>query len=679
MSYHNTSSGSTPSNSRQSITNAQGQVAPAGFHYMPDGTLMSDVEHSRLYGAKIISNFDLDLLNLPATKTLRNFTITGSSGASFTLEVKNEDNYYYNFVTRLFQVSQTRLEGIILTNSYTGSITFPAVTDDDQYDIYFFATPGTKHVQYTEVRFANNSVDINSSTGSNSLLIQKVIYQFATDLTLDLAFISPNNTIDIGSFEKASFTGPRNSYINSLFSITCTVGSSANAYQILRQPITSDVLGYNSITFQTDPEDLPGEDIFPAITSTDTVNGDFSADEAGKIVMDAAVADTMTVGDKITIATADRTDTVDGNVTSGNRIVMDTNVVTKMAVGDRVSGIIGLREEAIVLVTHLNPDEDNAKEFQIGFILGGGGGGTRVADGATLTFTPKCNRIVFRVAALNPDDDDVNEFSYIADDGASVFGILDGSTLSFSKRKNYQWPVDNISRLSPGQQIIMDSSSTNAVSGSVISNYQKSVTYTDQYGGERKVVTDSAPALDPKNSKPVITRGEVSTQSGNIVFSKQQILGLRETSSGNSLNIGGYGTNQILKASGYQVNLTNLAVTPVAITTTSTSAINDNLVIPVVSVNGVVDGITTVSGLGINSGLADPIVASRSVTSGPGDLTLNTAQSLESGVTLTLAGAGQTVTITGSIEIIKSPADSIPDGTVLRTLYFDVEKFLSIA
>ena len=92
-----------------------------------------------------------------------------------------------------------------------------------------------------------------------------------------------------------------------------------------------------------------------------------------------------------------------------------------------------------------------------------------------------------------------------------------------------------------------------------------------------------------------------------------------------------------------------------------------------------VDGVTTVSGLGINASLADPTVTSRSVTSGAGDLTLSTAQTLESGVTLTLAGAGQTVTITGDIEIIKSPADAIPSGTTLRTLYFDVEKFLSVA
>ena len=669
------SSPGSPSSSRmttQSTTNAQGQTAPAGFHYMPDGTLMSDIEHARLYGAKVINSFDLDLSSLPATRTTRNFTITGSSEASFTLEIKNEDNYYYNFVTKLFQATQTRLEGAISTGAYTGSIVFPAVTDDDQYDIYFFATPGTKHIEHAEIRFADNSVDINSSTGSNSLLIQKVIYQYATDLTLDLAFISPTSAIDVGSFEKASFTGPRNSRINSSFSITCTVDSLANAYQIIKQPTIDDLLAYNSITFGALPEDSPGEDIFPAVTSTDTVNGDFSAGTATKIVMDTAVADKMTVGDKITIATADRTDTVDGNVTSGQKIVMDSNVVTKIAVGDRVSGLRNVSEEAIVTVTHLNPDGDNAKEFQIDLILGGG---TEASDGSTLTFTPKCNRLGFRVAALDPDGDNVNEFSYVADDGASTFGILDGSTLSFSIRKNYQWPVDDISRLSTGQKIIMDSSSTNVTSDSTISNYENSITRTDKYGGSQKVVLNTAPAINTKNNKPVVTRGEIVSQAGNIVFSKQQILGLN----GDSVNIGGYGTEKILKVSGYELNLTNLAIALTTITTTTTSAVYDSLVVPVASVNGVVDGTTTVSGLGINASLADPTVTSRSVTSGAGDLTLSTAQTLESGVTLTLAGAGQTVTITGDIEIVKSPADAIPSGTVLRTIYFDIEKFLSVA
>ena len=38
MSYHNTSTS-------QSTTNAQGQIAPAGYHYMPDGSLMEGDIH----------------------------------------------------------------------------------------------------------------------------------------------------------------------------------------------------------------------------------------------------------------------------------------------------------------------------------------------------------------------------------------------------------------------------------------------------------------------------------------------------------------------------------------------------------------------------------------------------------------------------------------------------------
>ena len=48
------------------------------------------------------------------------------------------------------------------------------------------------------------------------------------------------------------------------------------------------------------------------------------------------------------------------------------------------------------------------------------------------------------------------------------------------------------------------------------------------------------------------------------------------------------------------------------------------------------------------------------------------AQTLESGITLTYANSGQIATITGNIEIIKA-------GTSNQTIYFDVEKLLSMA
>ena len=117
------STSSTSSSNVQSRRNAQGKIAPAGFHYMPDGNLMSDVEHARLYGKKTITNFDLDLSDLQAASSTRTFTISGSSGAEFILEIKNEDDHYYNFYTNSFQAAKADLEKTIGdSRSYIGSI-----------------------------------------------------------------------------------------------------------------------------------------------------------------------------------------------------------------------------------------------------------------------------------------------------------------------------------------------------------------------------------------------------------------------------------------------------------------------------------------------------------------------------------------------------------------------------
>lgn len=43
-------SSTSTSSTSTSATSTSGRVAPAGYHYMPDGTLMSDLEHAKLYG-----------------------------------------------------------------------------------------------------------------------------------------------------------------------------------------------------------------------------------------------------------------------------------------------------------------------------------------------------------------------------------------------------------------------------------------------------------------------------------------------------------------------------------------------------------------------------------------------------------------------------------------------------
>ena len=129
--------------------------------------------------SKIIKSFNLDLSDIPAAGESRAFSITGDQGAELKLDIRdNTTGYYYNFVTNLFQAAKASLETTLSESRFESIVNFPAVTGgDDQYDVYLYALPGTKHVDYAEVRFPDGTLDLNGSTGSNSLMMQKVIYQ----------------------------------------------------------------------------------------------------------------------------------------------------------------------------------------------------------------------------------------------------------------------------------------------------------------------------------------------------------------------------------------------------------------------------------------------------------------------------------------------------------------------
>ena len=129
---------------------------------------------------KIIQKFNLNVNNISSNGERRSFSITGDKGAVFTLIVQNSAAEYYNFSTNSFQAAKTTLKRSILNNEYKDSISFPAISSDDQYNINLFAAneKNTVHTRYQEVRFKDGSLDINSSIGSNSSLLQKIIYQY---------------------------------------------------------------------------------------------------------------------------------------------------------------------------------------------------------------------------------------------------------------------------------------------------------------------------------------------------------------------------------------------------------------------------------------------------------------------------------------------------------------------
>jgi hypothetical protein len=296
MSYHNTSS--PTANAQRLTVNAQGQQAPAGYHYMPDGTLMSNAV---MAPNKVIRNFDLNLSDIPYASEVRQFTISGDNGAQFILEIKSGSTFY-NFTTNTFQAAASRLEKIIAGGSYKSSITFPTVVADGQYDIYLYAVPGTIHTAYSEVRFSDGSLDINASSGSNSLMLQKVIYQYAT-IDLTISGYSPNTTVSGASTPAVISTSRGKSKAKTPFSYVFTANSgSGHAVRVLKQPSSSDVLAFIEPVVGAAPVTLPGENIYPTVTATGKTNAVMSSTVT--VTMLATIEDLgLKIGDKVIQAT----------------------------------------------------------------------------------------------------------------------------------------------------------------------------------------------------------------------------------------------------------------------------------------------------------------------------------------------------------------------------------------
>ena len=299
---------------------------------------------------KLIQSLNLDTSNIKRLGEGRSFSVVGDVGAVFTLEVRRQPvagasgmHNYYNFSTNLFQTAETKLNNITIPSggTYSGHIKFPLAELGTQYDIYLFAEDNydTRHVDYSEVRFADNSIDINSSKGSMSNILQKVVYQ-TLDVTITLQGASPNSGVTTSALGTQVITASREKNIGKIpFSFTTTV-TALKSLVINQQPPDSCIFALLRSVVGSEPVNIEGEDIYPTITDTDTV---------------------------------------DGAVSSATKIVMDNNVADNMAVGDKVTGT-GIPATSTVTVVALNPDTDNAKEFSVSEAV-------TISDGVTLSFT----------------------------------------------------------------------------------------------------------------------------------------------------------------------------------------------------------------------------------------------------------------------------------------------------
>lgn len=105
-------------------------------------------------------------------------------------------------------------------------------------------------------------------------------------------------------------------------------------------------------------------------------------------------------------------------------------------------------------------------------------------------------------------------------------------------------------------------------------------------------------------------------------------------------------------------------------TTTTSGAVSNSTTIGVADREGVINNVSRISGIGINPALQDPLITAGGGADGAGNFTADAAQTLESGITLTIQNTGRIATITGNIEITKV-------GNTDATFRFDVDKLLS--
>ena len=253
---------------------------------------------------KVLQGFNISTSDIPQSGENRSFTISGELGVVFSLVVKNEANKYYNFTTNLFQTKESSLKNIELTSTtYTGVINFPVVTSADTYEFSLNVDhASTRHAKHVEARKSDGSYDTNLSTGSNSALLKRIVYQ-TLDKTVTMTCYSPLGMAG-SSVSTQVIKAPKSQSLPEISFSISTTAAAIRAFQILKTPGDADTMAYVSRTIGSGPASIPGEDIYPVITTAadstseggTTVNGSSTGQTVTTHVVSSTIA---TVNDRV--------------------------------------------------------------------------------------------------------------------------------------------------------------------------------------------------------------------------------------------------------------------------------------------------------------------------------------------------------------------------------------------
>lgn len=181
------------------VKELNGVKAPKGFHYMPNGKLMNDAHHIAQYGYvdKKINSIDIDFTDVSHVGESRPFTISGSGYISIEIYDDAATPNYYNFYTNTWSTDKNgSIHKIKIEGTYTNYINFEENTSSlKKFTFRVIAETvyncRTSQGNYVESRNADNSININKSTGSNSNIVEKIIYQ-DVEKSLFISCIAPS-------------------------------------------------------------------------------------------------------------------------------------------------------------------------------------------------------------------------------------------------------------------------------------------------------------------------------------------------------------------------------------------------------------------------------------------------------------------------------------------------------
>ena len=187
---------------------------------------------------KEIKTFKIDSTPMSKTATTRTYTVTGDEGASFSLMVMNEDSHFYNFPENTdpvlgtkpapaFTATPVQLDMVTLNSGgvYSNTISFPAITDDDKYEIILTAK--------------QDSVIVDSLSTENNFFAPVIDQYDDPTITFSLlhsasSVIEPSNVTSTGISSRVGPSG------ETTFSISFDITLNDGECVIARQPLQSD-------------------------------------------------------------------------------------------------------------------------------------------------------------------------------------------------------------------------------------------------------------------------------------------------------------------------------------------------------------------------------------------------------------------------------------------------------